>query len=108
MPEHHFLSLPSEFKSETIKSSIFQLLHGCTSQSLRTSHDKQLVHFSPPRQDLSFPRHHWHSPDNRSSRSISVYPGEILGCFFIYTAITATEKPKEDEERQITHLSERP
>lgn len=55
------LSLPSEFKSETIKSSILQLLHGCTSQSLRTSDNKQLVHFSPPRQDLSFPCHHLYS-----------------------------------------------
>lgn len=73
-----FLSLPSEFKSETIKSSILQLLHGCISQSLRTSDNKQLVHFSPPHQDLSFPRRHRYS--HHSSRDLSSH---LSACIWV-------------------------
>lgn len=73
-----FLSLPSEFKSETIKSSILQLLHGCTSQSLRTSDNKQVVHFSPPHQDLSFPRRHRYS--HHSSRDLSSH---LSACIWV-------------------------
>lgn len=73
-----FLFLPSEFKSETIKSSILQLLHGCTSQSLRTSDNKQLVHFSPPHQDLSFPRRHLYS--HHSSHDLSSH---LSACIWV-------------------------
>lgn len=73
-----FLSFPSEFKSETIKSSILQLLHGCTSQSLRTSDNKQLVHFSPPHQDPSFPRRHRYS--HHSSRDLSSH---LSACIWV-------------------------
>lgn len=87
-----FLSLPSEFKSETIKSSILQLLHGCTSQSLRTSDRKQLVRFSPPRQDLRFPRHRLYSPhsphDPSSHLSACIWVGDWDAAF-----VAATEKP---------------
>lgn len=68
-----FLPLTLEFKTKAIKSSIFQLLLCCISQTLRTStsDNKQLIHFSLLHQNLSSSLHHLHS--RHSSRSSDLF-----------------------------------
>lgn len=73
---------------------MLQLLHGCTSQSLRTSDDKQLT--AAPGPQLPSPPSVFSSlPSCSVLSSISVYLG---GGMFLYTAFVATEKPKEEDE----------
>lgn len=80
-----FLPLTLEFKTGAIKSSILQLLLCYISQTLRTStsDNKQLIHFSLLRQNLSSSLHHLHSRHSSRSSDLFFPPWLSLGAAFL-------------------------